>query len=360
MIFTRYIMREVSTRFALAATVLILIYLGYTAALFSSVIPIAFLSANLLVALVFLNLVKALDVILTTALYMGVFLAFTRMHRDSEIISIMAAGISERRMMLAVLYLALMIAAVTASLSMAVKPWAYRMEYLLQTSMASDLQAKNLQSKRFVELERLDHILFAGGVDMANRELTQVELYSSSDSDEAVSQVIQAATLHLSENESIARRPVQFRNGRVYWLDQRGDSDRTLEFEALTLHLARDTEQKVYRRRAASTFDLAKSKHAKPIAEFQWRLSLPFSTLALALLAVPLSRRQQRYSGRAAVSYSVVVYAVFLNMLVVARNLVEQGVVAQFPGIWWAYVPPLALLAILVALPAGHRQWSHE
>src|SRR6202000_2196053 len=45
---------------------------------------------------------------------------------------------------------------------------------------------------------------------------------------------------------------------------------------------------------AASSMHLAFSRTAPDIAEFEWRLSTPLSTLLLGMLAVPLSRVQPR------------------------------------------------------------------
>ncbi len=98
-----------------------------------------------------------------------------------------------------------------------------------------------------------------------------------------------------------------------------------------------------------STFDLLK-KYADPnaAAELQWRLSIPLSALLLALLALPLSSvspRQGRYSQ---VFPAILIYVIYVNLLFVARNWVEQKTVPVSVGIWWVHGVFLLLVGIFI------------
>jgi len=96
-----------------------------------------------------------------------------------------------------------------------------------------------------------------------------------------------------------------------------------------------------YRSKSTSSFELIGSVSNKDRAELQWRLMTPFSTLLLALLAIPLSRSRPRQGRYARMLLALVIYAVYFNLLDVGRTWVEQG---SSVGIWW--VP--GLLAVLV------------
>ncbi|MEJ2088718.1 MAG: LptF/LptG family permease, partial [Gammaproteobacteria bacterium] len=85
-------------------------------------------------------------------------------------------------------------------------------------------------------------------------------------------------------------------------------------------------------------------------AELQWRESTAVSALLLALLAVPLSRTQPRRGRYSKVMLAVVIYALYYNLLGVARTGVEQQATAT---LWWA--PGLLLLVVITAFVTAGR-----
>jgi lipopolysaccharide export system permease protein len=106
---------------------------------------------------------------------------------------------------------------------------------------------------------------------------------------------------------------------------------------------------------------LARSDKSKDIAELQWRLSTPLSTILLALLGVPLSRASPRQGKYAKVVAAVLVYAVYYNISAMAKTWVEQGVVGSIPGIWWVQIILAGLLLALLFQPTlafrSRRNW---
>ena len=114
-------------------------------------------------------------------------------------------------------------------------------------------------------------------------------------------------------------------------------------FKTLTVFLRiADPELVEYKVKAQSSLALSNERDPKGKAEFQWRLSTPLSTLLLAFAAVPLSRSQPRRGRYAKLLIALLVYALYLNLLIVAKTWVEQGATN---AIWW--VPALFGLLIV-------------
>ena len=99
-----------------------------------------------------------------------------------------------------------------------------------------------------------------------------------------------------------------------------------------------------YKTKSTSSFELAGASLAEDRAELQWRLSTPLSALLLALLALPLSRARPRQGRYAKLLAALVIYAIYFNLLDVARTWVEQGTARS---IWWV---PALLTSIVVLL----------
>jgi len=349
MIITRYIIREITTPFLIGSTLLLVIYAGYTTSAFLADAASNVLQPGIIAYLIFLNTIPGLGVILPTALYFSVVFGLGRLYRDSEMVSMMAAGISELRVLVTVFYLALVVALITGFVSTVARPWAFHMSYLLEARAMAELDIEKLQAGRFIDLKHSNYILYAGEIDRVNKRLRDV--YLRTDHDEGVTRVILAETLYLPVTEKSVARPVEFENGYAYLLDRRGHKDSILHFGMLRLHLEGGVLPVGHKRKAEKTFDLAESGKPAEIAEFQWRLAIPLTTIILALLGVPLSRmlpQQGRYSR---IILAIVVYALLFNLSGVARTWVEQDRVAAIPGIWWVHVLSAILLIILIVRP---------
>ena len=141
-------------------------------------------------------------------------------------------------------------------------------------------------------------------------------------------------------------------NGHMYEFTPDGQEGKITEFQKASYIISPkvDLAQR-YRRKAASTKHLASSDRLEDIAEFQWRLSTPLSAVLLGLLGVLLSHTTPRQGKYAKVMVAVVVFAVYYNISVVAKNWVEKGAVAPIPGIWW-----VDLLLVLVIIVLAWRQ----
>jgi lipopolysaccharide export system permease protein len=107
-----------------------------------------------------------------------------------------------------------------------------------------------------------------------------------------------------------------------------------------------------YRIKSAAMDELERLNNPAERAEFQWRLSTPVSALLLTLAAIPLSRSRPRQGRYAKMLLAITIYAVYFNLLDVARSWVEQG---SSHHIWW--VPALLLVLVSVMyLPVIFRR----
>jgi lipopolysaccharide export system permease protein len=103
----------------------------------------------------------------------------------------------------------------------------------------------------------------------------------------------------------------------------------------------------------ASTAQLAASGSAADVAELQWRLSTPISTLLLGMLGIPMSRAKRQQSKYTKLSAAILVYIGYYMLCTSARTWVQHGAIASFPGIWW--VPALLGLFLLATLHGPFR-----
>ena len=138
-------------------------------------------------------------------------------------------------------------------------------------------------------------------------------------------------------------------DGYMYEFTRRGEKGKISQFQEATYFLEpKEIVPTKYKRRAASSLHLAGSDKPEDIAELQWRFSTLFSTILLALLGVPISRTTPRQGKYAKVLIAAVIFAVYYNIVAVAKNWVEKEVISAIPGIWWVQVLLAGLLLVLL------------
>ena len=111
------------------------------------------------------------------------------------------------------------------------------------------------------------------------------------------------------------------------------------------------------RPRAMNFSSLLESSEPQHVAETQWRISIPLSTVILALLAVPLSRSQPRAGRYGRIAIGLLVFIIYLNMMNAAKAWIEQGAMSPVLGLWWVHACVLLLTIGLLAFQNGwHRR----
>lgn len=338
----------------LGITLLVVVFTGYSLAIKLSEAAQGEIPLSIVARLIGLNSLIAMEVLLPTALYLSIIAALSRLYRDSEMTAMNCAGYSEGRLIRTVTILTLVIAALVGAISLYARPWAYRQTYQIEADARTEFDIRKIDPGHFIELQDAKYVLFARDVDKQNGILNEIFLQTDSGNANRV-QVIYARQAFMPPVEFGTARNFEFRNGYSYILDTAGSRDTTLKFKQLIIPIPGVEKDTSYRRKAESTRNLSRSDATKDIAEYQWRLSTPLATLALALLAVPLSRSAPRQSRHGSFLVAIAVYTGLFILTSVARKWVADGEIPANPGIWWVYSLPLLLFLALIYLPKW--QW---
>mgnify|MGYP001827883291 FL=1 len=98
---------------------------------------------------------------------------------------------------------------------------------------------------------------------------------------------------------------------------------------------------------------LMQSDDLDHIAELQWRIGVPLSTIVLAFLAVPLSKSRPREGRYGRLAIGLLVFIIYLNMLSAAQSWIEQGTISPRLGLWWVHGAMLLVGVLLLAYQNG-------
>jgi lipopolysaccharide export system permease protein len=346
MIIDRYLLREVAAPFVAISFALTTLYVTYSLTRYLTDATEGVLAAGAVFTLTLLKALIALEMLLPVALYVGLIVTLGRLYSDWEVTALKASGVSERRIVIPILLLATGIGLGIAALSLWARPWAYNELYQFQAEARAFDNLGALEAGRFHYDDKRDRVVFMDARE-GRGELSGLFVRTREDGD---IQVISATAGHFSAYASADRHRLELTNARVFRVGAEG---RNLvgHFNVFTLWLPTAIPDPVgYKPKRMTTAELAASPAPDAQAELQWRQSTAVSALLLALLAVPLSRTQPRRGRYSKIMLAVVIYALYYNVLGVARTGVEQQATAN---LWWA--PMLLAAVVVVAFLSGRR-----
>jgi lipopolysaccharide export system permease protein len=295
--------------------------------------------------LVFLKTLIALEVLIPVALYVSIVIALGRMHRDQEIIAMRASGINGIRIIKAILWVALPVGMVVGLLSVMGRPWAYQDSYILDARANAELNTDRFQAGRFYGNEDSARVIYIQHKNENDGNMSNIFHYIDKDGRKEIILSRYASQISAEQGE---KAEIHLFDGTIHRIYEDDAEDELVKFEKLVLYLDQVEDDIGYKRKAAATTSLLLSEEAADVAELQWRLSRPFATILLALIAIPLSRSSPRQGRNEKIFTAALVFALYYNLSGLARTWVEQEMVASFPGIWW--LQALMMIVVVVLL----------
>ena len=356
MIIDRYLRRQVFRPVLPILALLVAVFASFSGAEFLGDAAGGLLAPGAIVTLIGLKAVISLEVLIPVALFLSVVMTLSRLGSDSELVAAHALRVTPLRVQRAVTAVSLTLAAMVAVLSLDARPWAYKRLHALSAEAERRLDASAMRPGTFYVGRNGDRVIFFSHRDGDGGPARDVFVQTwRGDRME----IIHAALAYdVSELAADGTSRVYLRDAHMYRIDPQGTRDEVLQAGDVTVapDRAADTAA-AYSAVAAGSRHLLASVAAPDVAELQWRLSTPISTLLLGLIAIPLSRMGARNRSWR-LGTAILLYFAYYVLFTSARTWVAHGAIAAFPGIWW--VPGLlALLLLVTSVGPGRNFVGH-
>jgi lipopolysaccharide export system permease protein len=338
-----YISSEILKPFMVVSFILAGLFTSFNAARYLAETVTETLGMILITKLIILKTIIAMEVLLPIAFYASIIVALGRLHRDQEVIVLKSAGISENLIVKVIFNLCIPVGILVGLLSIFGRPWAYEMIYQLDESASTQLDVSRYQARRFYGDEESDSIIYVENKNNNNEATLEgvfhyIRKNNSSD-------IIIARQGFQEPAVDYSPPKLHLLDGYMYRMDRSSTRDSIIKFSRFVYMPSPETARD-YQRKAASTLELNFSQDPRDIAEFQWRISRAFSTILLAMVAIPLARSSPRQGKSEKIIAAAVIFAIYYNLSGLAQTWVEQGLVGKFPGVWWLHL--LMLVAVLL------------
>ncbi len=298
--------------------------------------------------LILLRIAIALEVLLPMTLYLSVIIALGRLYGDNEVMAMVSCGIPTARVLRSVFWVALVAGGITACFSIQIRPWAWERFYDLKARAMLNFDITRMRGGTFYEIQDGDRVIFADRVDGQVNAARRIFIQTRR---EQALEVIFAREARQRRDEKTGVPILEFTDGYFYEFSRQKNQGRIMQFGKSMIQLSPKVPHRDFKVKAAATAVLARSEDPEEIAERQWRLAAPVSTVLLALLGAALAHASPRQGKYARMPAAVVVFAVYYNLSAVVKKWVGQGIIGPMPGIWWVQFLMAALVVVLLWRP---------
>jgi lipopolysaccharide export system permease protein len=342
MIINRYLYKEISANFMGTLIVLTLVIVGNAFVRLLADASAGQLPADLLLESLFYVSTKNLIKLIPVALLIGMMLAFSRMYRDSEITAIQAAGISPYHLYRAAFTFVVPLTMVLAALVLYAGPWAESKYQNVRQQVDERPEAAGIPAGMFKTTTTTDGEVTLLAEDIEDNKSTMKRFFFHMKNADGET-IIWGRSAQLFINSVSGERILEVHDGRRYEYPNT-DNTTIIKFEEHGISMPLRENVSVSRIGSIPTEELFDNMDTDKHAELHWRIAVILSAPLMALLALPLSHTNPRQGRYSKVSIGILVYAVYANMLLSGKSLLQKDRIPDWIGLWWAHI----LLLLLV------------
>ncbi len=310
------------------------------------------LSPEFLLTVIMLKIPSFLELILPLAFLIAILLTYGKKYADSEMVILQASGVGPLKLLSYTLPAALIIAAITALVTLYISPRASTHYALILDKERKTSELELGKREQFQIISRGTGVIYAEAVEPTTKVLQQVFLAETSSARDDVSKttIVRSKTAGKQFREDYGQDYFLLNQGTRYE-GAPGDKNYTITtFDEMGQYLKPVDSWARYTSKVENrdTLDLIASDAVADIAALQWRLSIPLIVLEMALIGVPLSKTSPRKGG-----YARIIPAILFFMLyMVALNSVKGSIVKNdfnpSIGLWPLHLIPVVLGAFML------------
>ncbi len=354
-ILDRYIFREIATSWLGVTMVLLMILLTNQFARVLGDVAKGKLPKNAAFDVIGLSAAQYLTILVPIGLFLAIMLALGRLYRDSEMPAMMACRVGTSGIYRPLLWLLVPLALGVAWLAIEGTPRALTTIERISAEARREADLNSIEPGRFTVFGP-DRAVVYGERVTPDGFMEKVFMERRLEGD--VVEVVVAKRGEQVATDDPNTRLLVLHEGRRYEGIPGTARFRVVEFVEhgipYRLPSLRTSDPKP---RAMRFLELLGSDDPELIAEQQWRLSVPISTVLLAFLAVPLARSRPREGRYARIAIGLLVFIVYFNLLSASKAWTEEATISPLLGMWWVHGCMLLLTLGLLALQNGwHRR----
>ena len=312
-----------------------------------------------LMPIVGFNMLRDLPIILSLSFFLSIIISISQLYRNSEAVVMNSFGIGDRNFMNLIKPLAIVIFLFIFSLSMYAVPWAKNQKSLTEDVTVNASDFSFITEGKFESFKNGEIVFYASDSssisNSGEQNMEEIFIYVSNKDSPIVVLASEATKYTDSKNESIYLR---LKDGMRYEGLPGDENVNILNFDKYDLEIVSGEVQK-----SLSNFSEIEEKTSIDLfleggllanAEIQWRLSQPISILILSIIGVLLGKTSPRTGKGVNLLFGVIIFMLYNNGLLVAKNSIESGQLNPLIGLWSIHILMILCMIIFYQLRQGN------
>ena len=299
-------------------------------------------------SLISYNMIRDFPLIFSLSLFLAIILAVTQLYKNSEAIVMNSLGLGDKhfivylRPLVTVSFLALLFLTTTAV------PWSKQQKNIIEEENKNASEFSFIKEGEFEEFQNGEIVFYASesSTPDSKTEQNMEEIFISAKSKEN-SIIVLASEATKYTDPKTNNVYLRLKNGARYQDISGSENKNILNFDKYNLQIISGDIQNTITQYTAiegiKTLELLKGEGPLVSAELQWRLSSPIGLLILSVLGVLLGKASPRSGKSIGLLIGVIIFMLYNNGLLIAKNSVERGELNPIIGLWSVHLLLLLL-----------------
>jgi lipopolysaccharide export system permease protein len=304
-----------------------------------------------LMPIVGFNMLRDLPIILSLSIFLSIIISISQFYKNSEAVVMNSFGIGDKSFIHLIQPVVVFLFLLVFALTIYAVPWAKQQKSFAEDETVNASEFSFISEGKFESFKNGEIVFYASEssqIDEAGEQnMEEIFIYVSNEATPIVVLASEAIKYTDSNNESIYLR---LKDG-VRYEGLPGDKNvNILDFDRYDLEIVSGEVQKSLSNfseiEEKTSIDLLMEGGNLANAEIQWRLSQPISILILSFIGVLLAKTSPRTGKGINLLFGIIIFMLYNNGLLVAKNSIESGQLNPFVGLWSIHI--LLILFIII------------
>ena len=304
-----------------------------------------------LMPIVGFNMLRDLPIILSLSFFLSIIISISQFYKNSEAVVMNSFGMGDKSFIHLIQPVVVFLFLLVFTLTIYAVPWAKQQKSFAEEETVNASEFSFISEGKFESFKNGEIVFYASEssqIDEAGEQnMEEIFIYVSNETSPIVVLASEATKYTDSDNESIYLR---LKDGVRYEGLPGDENVNILDFDRYDLEIVSGEVQK-----SLSNFSEIEEKTSIELlmeggnlanAEIQWRLSQPISILILSFIGVLLAKTSPRTGKGVNLLFGIIIFMLYNNGLLVAKNSIESGQLNPFVGLWSIHI--LFILFIII------------
>jgi len=311
-----------------------------------------------LMPLVGFNMLRDIPIILTLSLFLSIIITISQLYKNSEAVVMNSIGLGDRSFMNLIKPIVFFTFIIIFYLTIFAVPWAKQQKSYTEDETVNASEFSFITEGKFESFKNGEIVFYASeskvNDSVGEQNMEEIFIYALADEKPVIVLASEAKKYTNAKNNSIYLR---LKNGTRYEGLPSNENINILNFEMYDLEIVSGDIQKSISSfseiEEKNTIELLREGGPKANAEIQWRISQPISLLILSIFGIFLGKTSPRTGKGVNLIIGVVIFMLYNNALLVAKNAIENGQLSPLIGMWSIHLLLLLILIIFYQFREG-------